>query len=85
MKEIKMKDYYKHWFDMKVNVWHPLVVMALMGLTLTGCVDNMDNSEEPGEETTTGDDASDKRPFKVVQTVVNNNGGVDEDDCPALL
>ena len=74
MKEIKMKDYYKHWFDMKVNVWHPLVVMALMGLTLTGCVDNMDNSEEPGEETTTGDDASDKRPFKVVQTVVNNNG-----------
>ena len=73
MKGNRMKNF-MHCLDIKVKVWRPLVVMALMGLTLTGCVDNMDNPADSGEETTTGDDASDKRPFKVVQTVVNNNG-----------
>ena len=63
-----------HCFDIKVKVWRPFVMMALLGLSLTACVDNTDNPADPGQETTAGDDASDKTPFKVTQTVVNDNG-----------
>ena len=63
-----------HCFDIKVKVWRPFVFMALLGLSLTACVDNTDNPADPGQETTAGDDASDKTPFKVTQTVVNDNG-----------
>ena len=68
-----MKHNLKHCFDVKVNVWRPFIAMALVCLTLTACVDNTDNPADPGQETT-GDDASDKMPFKVTQTVVNDNG-----------
>ena len=63
-------------FDFKVNVWRPFVVMALWGLILTACSDSTDNPDDPhpGQETTAGDDASDKMPFKVTQTAVNDNG-----------
>ena len=53
-----------------INVWHPFVFMALWGLILTACSDSTDNSDDPGQEVITGDDASDKMPFKVTQTVV---------------
>ena len=69
-----MKHYFKHSFDIKVNVWRPFVAMALLGFILTACVDHTDNPGDPGQETTTGDDASDKMPFKVTQTTVNDNG-----------
>ena len=61
-------------FDFKVNVWRPFVVMALWGLILTACSDSTDNPVNPGQEITTGDDASDKVPYKVTQTVVNVKG-----------
>ena len=63
-----------HCLDIKIKVWRPFVFMALLGLSLTACVDNTDNPADPGQETTAGDDASDKTPFKVTQTVVNDNG-----------
>ena len=62
-----------HCFDMKAKVWHPFVAIALMGSVLTACVDSIDNPVDPGQETT-GDDASDKTPFKVTQTIVNIKG-----------
>ena len=61
MKENKMKLY-------------PLVAMVLLGSILTACVDRADHPVDPGKETTTGDDTSDKMPFKVMQTIVNDNG-----------
>lgn len=45
-----------------------------MGGILTACSDSADNPNDPGQETVTGDDASDKAPFKVTQTTVNDNG-----------
>jgi hypothetical protein len=45
-----------------------------LGSILTGCVDSTDNPVDPGQETATGDDASDKMPFKVTQVSVNDNG-----------
>ena len=69
-----MKHHFKHCFDVKVKVWQPFVAVALLGLTLTACVDSTDNPVDPGQETTTGDDASDMMPFQVTQTVVNDNG-----------
>ena len=48
--------------------------MTLLGFALTACVDNTDNPVDPGQETATGDDASDIAKFIVAQTVVNNNG-----------
>ena len=62
-----------HYLDIKVKGWYPFVFMTLLGLTLTACVDRLDAPDDPGQETT-GDDASDKMPFKVVQTTVNDNG-----------
>ena len=69
-----MKHYFKHCFDIKVNVWRPFVAIVFVASILTACVDNTDNPADPGQETTTGDDASDMTPFKVTQTVVNDNG-----------
>ena len=53
---------------------YPLVALVLWGSVLTACVDFVDNPVDPSQETATGDDASDKTPFKVTQTVVNDNG-----------
>jgi hypothetical protein len=72
--ENNMKQYFRHCFDMKVQMWRPFVVMALWGLIITACTDSTDNPDNPGEKITTGDDASDKMPFKVTQTVVNVSG-----------
>lgn len=69
-----MKQYFMHYFDIKVKVWRPFVMMALWGLSLTACVDSADNPVDSGQEVITGDDASDKAPFKVTQTTVNDNG-----------
>jgi hypothetical protein len=55
-------------------VWRPLVAFVFLGSILTGCVDSTDNPVDPGQETATGDDASDKMPFKVTQVSVNDNG-----------
>ena len=77
-----MKDYFKQSIDLKVNVWRPLVAFVFLGSILTGCVDSTDNPVDPGQETATGDDASDKMPFKVTQTIVNNNGK--QDGCFAI-
>ena len=74
MKENNMKHYFRHCFDIKVKVWRPFVAMVLLGSILTACVDSKDNPVDPGQETTTGDDASDQMPFKVTQTTVNDNG-----------
>ena len=63
-----------HCFDIKVKVWHPFVAIVFLGSILTACVDSTDNPIDPGQEVTTGDDASDKTPYKVTQTVVNDNG-----------
>ena len=41
---------------------------------LKQCINFKVNVWRPGQETATGDDASDKMPFKVTQTIVNNNG-----------
>ena len=68
MKEMKC------WSELKGKVWQPVVAMMLFGVVLTGCTDSNDDSNDPGEEMVTGDDASDKMPFEVVSTVVNNNG-----------
>ena len=57
-----------------LKVWRPFVAMTLLGFVLTACVDNTDNPVDPGQETTTGEDASDIAKFIVAQTVVNNNG-----------
>ena len=57
-----------------LKVWRPFVAMTLLGFALTACVDNTDNPVDPGQETATGDDASDIAKFIVAQTVVNNNG-----------
>ena len=67
------KYYYLHCFDIKGKVWRPLIAIALLGFILTSCSDSTDSPADPGQETT-GDDASDKMPFKVTQTSVNNNG-----------
>ena len=64
----------KNPFDIKNKVWRVIVVVALVGMTLTGCVDGTDNPADPAPETTTGDDASDMMSFKVVETTINNNG-----------
>ena len=69
-----MKPYSKHYFDIKVKVWRPFVMMALLGVILTACSDSTDNPDDPGQEVITGDDASDKMPFKVTKTTVNDNG-----------
>ena len=72
-----MKHYFKHCFDIKLNVWHPFVAIMLLGALLTACSDSTDNPDDPAnpsQETTTGDDASDKASFKVTQTTVNDNG-----------
>ena len=69
-----MKQYFRHCFDMKVQMWRPFVVMALWGLIITACTDSTDNPDNSDEEITSGDDASDKMPFKVTQTVVNVSG-----------
>ena len=55
-------------------MWRPFVVMALWGLIITACTDSTDNPDNSDEEITSGDDASDKMPFKVTQTVVNVSG-----------
>ena len=70
----RMKDYLKQCINFKVNVWRPLVAFVFLGSILTGCVDSTDNPVDPGQETATGDDASDKMPFKVTQVSVNDNG-----------
>ena len=69
-----MKPCSKHCFDIKAKLWRPFVAMALLGGILTACSDSADNPNDPGQETVTGDDASDKAPFKVTQTTVNDNG-----------
>jgi len=74
MKEDKMRLYLKRCFDIKVKVWCPLVALMFLGSILTGCVDIIDNPADSGQETVTGDDASDKMPFKVTETSVNDNG-----------
>ena len=74
MIEINMKHYYMRCSDIKVKMWRPFVAMALLGLILTACSDSTDNPSDPEEEIPIGDDASDKVPFKVTQTVVNYNG-----------
>ena len=51
-----------------------IYIKDLLGSILTGCVDSTDNPVDPGQETATGDDASDKMPFKVTQVSVNDNG-----------
>ena len=63
-----------HSINVKVKVWRPFVAMALLGLSLTACMDSTDYPIYPDQETATGDDASDKTPFKVTQTKVNDNG-----------
>jgi hypothetical protein len=50
-----MKHYFKHCFDIKVNVWRPFVAIVFVASILTACVDNTDNPADPGQETTTGD------------------------------
>ena len=56
--------------EKKVRTRRPFVAVALLALSLTACVDPLD----PGQKTPTGDDASDKMPFQVTQTTVNDNG-----------
>ena len=63
-----------HSINVKVKVWRSFVAMALLGLSLTACMDSTDYPIYPDQETATGDDASDKTPFKVTQTKVNDNG-----------
>ena len=58
-----MKDFLKQCINFKVNVWRPLVAFVFLGSILTGCVDSTDNPVDPGQETATGDDASDKMPW----------------------
>ena len=69
-----MEQYFKHCFEIKVKVWRKFFAMALLGLSMTACLDSPDNPVDSGQEVVTGDDASDKAPFKVTQTVVNDNG-----------
>ena len=45
-----MKQYFRHCFDMKVQMWRPFVVMALWGLIITACTDSADNPDNSGEE-----------------------------------
>ena len=45
-----MKQYFRHCFDMKVQMWRPFVVMALWGLIITACTDSTDNPDNSGEE-----------------------------------
>ena len=59
--------------DMKVKVWHRLMAMAFLGLTLTACVDIFDNPV-PGQRVDNGDDASDNTPYQVTEVSVNDNG-----------
>jgi hypothetical protein len=59
---------------MTENKMKQFVAIVLFGLSLTACVDSIDNPVDPGQETTAGDDASDKTPFKVTQVTVKNNG-----------
>jgi len=53
--------------------FRPLVAIAL-ALALSACVKPVDPGQDPGQGTATGDDASDKMPFKVTKTTVNDNG-----------
>ena len=46
--ENNMKQYFRHCFDMKVQMWRPFVVMALWGLIITACTDSSDNPDNPG-------------------------------------
>ena len=55
-------------------MWHPLVAILLLGSVLTACTDSDDNPIDSGQETVTGDDASDKMAFKLTPTTVNDNG-----------
>ena len=48
--ENNMKQYFRHCFDMKVQMWRPFVVMALWGLIITACTDSTDNPDNPGEQ-----------------------------------
>ena len=54
--------------DMKVKVWHRLMAMAFLGLTLTACVDIFDNPV-PGQRVDNGD-----APYQVTEVSVNDNG-----------
>ena len=56
--------------DFKKKVWRPIAALALLALSLSACV----KPSDPGQGTATGDDVSDKMPFKVMQTAVNDNG-----------
>ena len=69
-----MKHLFNQWFDIKVKVWRAFVAMSFLGFALTACVDHNDSPDDPGQEETTGDDASDLASFTVTQTMVNNNG-----------
>lgn len=69
-----MKVLLKRSFDFKVKVWHLLIAFVYLGSALTGCTDSDDHPDNPGRVTTTGDDASDKMPYQVTKTLVNNNG-----------
>ena len=69
-----MKQLFNQCFDIKVKVWRLFVVMAFLGFALTACVENDEFPDDPDQEETTGDDASDKAAFTVTQTIVNNNG-----------
>ena len=76
MKKDKMKLYFKHYFDIKVKVWRPFVMMVFFGSVLTACVFTDDNpiDPNPGQEATTGDDSSDNTPYKTMPVIVNDNG-----------
>jgi hypothetical protein len=51
-----------------------LAAICICGLTVTSCYDDNPVEPGPGQELSNGDDASDKMPFKVIPTTVNNNG-----------
>lgn len=58
---------------MKKHLWM-LAAICICGLTMTSCFEDNPIEPAPSQEASTGDDASDKMPFKVIQTTVNNNG-----------
>jgi hypothetical protein len=74
MKENKMTYYFKRFISVKVKVWHPFAAIVLLGSILTACVDSIDNPVVSEQVVTTGDDASDKTPFKETLTTVNKKG-----------
>jgi hypothetical protein len=69
-----MKHYFKYSFGIKAKLWQTFVVIVFLGSILTACEDSDDNPIDSDQETTIGDDASDMMPFKVKQTIVNDNG-----------